>query len=75
MKRIGEDVAEKLDYTPGSFSALRHVRGKWVCGVYKTLAQAPVLAHVIERYPTPEAKRGLVPGFYGEACRACDTPA
>ena len=26
MKRIGEDVAEKLDYTPGTFSALRHIR-------------------------------------------------
>ncbi len=26
MQRIGEDVAEKLDYTPGTFSALRHIR-------------------------------------------------
>ena len=26
MKRIGEDVAEKLDYTPGTLSALRHIR-------------------------------------------------
>jgi transposase len=31
MKRIGEDVAEKLDYTPGTFSVERHIRGKWVC--------------------------------------------
>ena len=27
MKRIGEDIAEKLDYTPGIFTVERHVRG------------------------------------------------
>jgi transposase len=31
LKRIGEDVSEKLDYTPGVFTVERHVRGKWVC--------------------------------------------
>ena len=31
LKRIGEDVAEKLDYQPGVFTVERHVRGKWVC--------------------------------------------
>jgi hypothetical protein len=31
MRRIGEDVAEKLDYQPGVFSVERHIRGKWVC--------------------------------------------
>jgi transposase len=31
MKRIGEDVAEKLDYQPGVFTVERHIRGKWVC--------------------------------------------
>jgi len=30
LKRIGEDVAEKLDYAPGVFSVERHIRGKWV---------------------------------------------
>src|SRR6185312_7034293 len=29
MKRIGQDVAEKLDYVPGVFTVERHVRGKW----------------------------------------------
>ncbi|MBR7780476.1 IS66 family transposase zinc-finger binding domain-containing protein, partial [Undibacterium sp. BYS50W] len=27
MKRIGEDVCEKLDYQPGVFTVERHVRG------------------------------------------------
>ena len=31
LERIGEDVSEKLDYTPGVFSVERHIRGKWVC--------------------------------------------
>jgi len=31
MQRIGEDVAEKLDYQPGVFTVERHIRGKWVC--------------------------------------------
>jgi transposase len=31
MKRIGEDVAEKLDYVPGVFTVERHMRGKWAC--------------------------------------------
>jgi transposase len=27
LKRIGEDVSEKLDYTPGVFTVEHHVRG------------------------------------------------
>jgi transposase len=49
LKRIGEDVAEKLDYTPGVFTVERHVRGKWVCSQCETLIQAPVPAHVIDK--------------------------
>ena len=49
LKRIGEDVAEKLDYTPGVFTVERHVRGKWVCAKCQTLIQAPVPAHVIDK--------------------------
>jgi transposase len=49
LKRIGEDVAEKLDYAPGTFTVERHVRGKWVCTQCRTLIQAPVPAHVIDK--------------------------
>jgi len=49
MRRIGEDVAEKLDYTPGVFSVHRHVRGKWACACCQTLKQAPVDAHIIDK--------------------------
>ena len=49
MKRIGQDVAEKLDYTPGVFTVHRHVRGKWACACCQTLKQAPVDAHIIDK--------------------------
>ncbi len=49
MKRIGEDVSEKLDYTPGSFTVERHVRGKWACAKCRTLTQAPVPAEIIDK--------------------------
>ncbi len=49
MKRIGEDIAEKLDYVPGVFTVERHVRGKWVCSACQTLVQAPVQAHIIDK--------------------------
>ncbi len=49
LKRIGEDVAEKLDYVPGVFTVERHVRGKWVCAKCETLVQAPVEPHIIDK--------------------------
>ena len=49
LKRIGEDVAEKLDYAPGVFTVERHVRGKWVCAKCETLVQAPVAPHIIDK--------------------------
>jgi transposase len=49
LERIGEDVAEKLDYAPGVFSVERHVRGKWVCAKCETLVQAPVAPHIIDK--------------------------
>lgn len=49
MQRIGEDVAEKLDYQPGVFTVERHVRGKWVCKCCEKITQAPVVPHVIDK--------------------------
>ena len=49
MKRVGEDISEKLDYTPGVFTVERHVRGKWCCAACRTLVQAPVPAEVIDK--------------------------
>ena len=49
LKRIGEDVSEKLDYTPGVFTVERHIRGKWACVKCQSLVQAPVPAQIIDK--------------------------
>ena len=49
LERIGEDVSEKLDYTPGVFQVERHIRGKWVCRSCESLIQAPVPAQIIDK--------------------------
>ena len=54
MQRVGEDITEKLDYEPGTFTVERHVRGKWTCRCCRTLVQAPVAACIIDKgIPTP----------------------
>ena len=49
MQRIGEDVAEKLDYQPGVFTVERHIRGKWACKCCERITQASVAPHVIDK--------------------------
>ena len=49
LQRIGEDVSEKLNYTPGVFTVERHIRGKWACTRCRTLTQAPVHAEIIDK--------------------------
>ena len=49
LERIGEDISEKLDYTPGVFAVERHIRGKWVCRSCERLIQAPVAPHIIDK--------------------------
>jgi transposase len=49
MKRIGQDVAEKLAYEPGVFTVEQHIRGKWACARCQILVQAPVPPQVIDK--------------------------
>ena len=49
LRRIGQDVSEKLDYKPGVFTVERHIRGKWACASCETISQAPVHAQVIDK--------------------------
>lgn len=67
LKRIGEDVAEKLDYVPGVFSVERHIRGKWACTRCETITQAPVDAHVIDKgIPTAGLLAQVLVGKYAD---------
>ena len=49
LMRIGEDISEKLHYTPGVFEVERHIRGKWACRSCERLIQAPLPPHIIDK--------------------------
>ncbi len=67
LQRVGEEVSEKLDYTPGVFSVQRHVRGKWACRCCQTLILAPVPAHVIDKgIPTAALLADVLVGKYAD---------
>lgn len=48
LRRIGEDVAEQLEYVPGRFKVIRHVRPKLACvrceGIFQALAPSRPIA-------------------------------
>jgi transposase len=65
--RVGEDISEKLDYTPGVFTVERHIRGKWACKACETLIQAPVPPHVIDKgIPTTGLLAQVLVAKYGD---------
>ena len=35
LKRLGEDISEQLDYVPGYFQVIRHVRPKLLCTAWR----------------------------------------
>ena len=49
MKRIGEDVAEMLEYVPARFKVIRHVRPKLSCGCCQRIVQVPAPIRPIDR--------------------------
>jgi transposase len=51
MAKLGEDVTEVLDYIPGRFQVIRHVRPKYACRHCDAITQAPGPA-----LPTPRGR-------------------
>lgn len=49
LRPLGEDVAETLEYIPGRFKVIRHVRPKFSCGQCAAVVQAPAPARPIAR--------------------------
>src|SRR5437764_1448586 len=41
MSKLGEDITEVLDYVPGHFQVIRHVRPKYACAACEAITQAP----------------------------------
>jgi transposase len=67
MARLGEDVTEVLDYVPGQFQVVRHVRPKYACTACDAITQAPSPA-----MPTPRGR--ATPGMLAHVLVAkfCD---
>ena len=49
LRPFGEDITEILDYVPGSFRVIRHVRPKLSCRACETIVQAPAPSLPIRR--------------------------
>jgi transposase len=49
LRRIGADVTETLDYVPGRFKVVRHVREAFSCRVCESVVQTPAPHHAIAR--------------------------
>lgn len=49
LRRIGADVTETLDYVPGRFKVVRHVREAFSCRLCETVVQSPAPNHTIAR--------------------------
>jgi transposase len=49
MRRIGEDVSEVLDYVPGRFRVIRHVRPKHACPECQRIVQVEAPSRPIAR--------------------------
>jgi len=49
MRKVGEDVTEILDYIPGRFEVIRHVRPAFSCRSCESMVQEPMPSLPIER--------------------------
>jgi transposase len=49
LQQIGQDISEVLDYEPGSFKVIRHIRPKFACSQCHTVTQAAAPSRPIDR--------------------------
>ena len=49
LRKIADEVTETLDYVPGRFKVVRHIREKLSCRACDTVVAAPVPDHAIAR--------------------------
>lgn len=49
LREIGQDVSEVLDYEPGNFLVIRHVRPKLACGGCQSIVQAAAPGRPVDR--------------------------
>jgi transposase len=49
LRKVGEDITEVLEYVPGRFEVVRHVRPAYSCAKCEAMTQAPMPAMPIPR--------------------------
>ena len=69
MRKLGEDISEQLDFIPGYFQVLRHVRPKLSCGRCARMIQLPAPSRPIERgLPAPGLLAQVIVAKYADHC-------
>ena len=69
MRKLGEDISEMLDFVPGYFKVLRHVRPKLSCSHCARVIQLPAPSRPIERgIPTPGLLAQVLAAKYADHC-------
>ena len=69
MRKLGEDVSEMLNYVPGAFTVVRHVRPKLACGRCSKVVQLPAPPRPIERgLPAPGLLAQVIVSKYADHC-------
>lgn len=69
LRALGEDVSEQLDYVPGYFQVIRHVRPKLACRTCARIVQAAAPSRPIERgLPTPSLLAQVIGAKYADHC-------
>jgi transposase len=69
LRKLGEDISEMLDYEPGYFKVIRHVRPKFSCVHCAQVLQMPAPARPLERaIPAPGLLAQVIVAKYGDHC-------
>jgi transposase len=69
MRSLGEDISELLDFIPGYFKVIRHVRPKLSCGRCSRVMQLPAPSRPIERgMPAPGLLAQVIVAKYADHC-------
>jgi transposase len=69
MRKLGEDISELLDFIPGYFKVIRHVRPKLSCVHCSRVIQLPAPSRPIERgMPAPGLLAQVIVAKYADHC-------
>ncbi|AMN47546.1 transposase [Steroidobacter denitrificans] len=69
LSRLGEDISEQLDYVPGHFQVIRHVRPKLACRGCARIVQAAAPRRPLERaLPTAGLLTQVITAKYADHC-------